>query len=324
MSARLYLGARGHDLEDAESDVSANKRILKYDNANPSLNPQNWSTARKTLILAINFGLVVNATMVLRSRPAASKQPSNISAWKMITDGEFFRFPYTLLGIFAAGPPGTAGGICADLYAEDLHRGHAILGYNMATQIGAVFGPVISGWAVMHSCNLPFWTGLGIGTFCFTVAVLGMPETNHNVVLDKRAKQIQKTHSTRAPRGPLQDKKFIWKDFATKTLLRPLAMPKEQAVLFSFRRPQKVIGNPVESWDRMHTVYGIYDFNTGQEGLTFIGSESEYFSRYQHNTPSILSTRIPYLRKSLGSSTMAPNVSHQPAHPDLSLSSAYS
>ncbi|CZS97053.1 related to fluconazole resistance protein (FLU1) [Rhynchosporium agropyri] len=311
--------------EDVESNgLSNTEKILTFEEERPSLNPHNWSTTRKTLILAINFALVVNATNGTSLASGGVKATvkhfgvEDAYGWRVLPvsiyligysigsvllaplSEDYGRRPVNLLstfgfmigmvvcavaptwavfiiarlftGVFAAGPPSTAGGICADLYAKDLHRGHAILGYNMATQIGAVFGPIISGWAVMHSWSLPFWVGLGIGAFCLTASIVGMPETNHNVILNKRAKQIQQTQQTQIPRGPLQGKKFVWKEFATKTLLRPLFMLKEQIVLFSclyIAFQYAVFYIFLQSYPIIYE--GIYSFNTGEDGLTFIG-----------------------------------------------------
>ena len=103
----------------------------------------------------------------------------------------------------------------------------------MATQIEAAIGPIISGWAAMHSWNLPFWVGGAMGAACFGVVALGMPETNHNIILDSRAREIQTALHTSKHRSPLQGNDFNWKEFATKVVVRPLTLLREPIVLFS-------------------------------------------------------------------------------------------
>lgn len=83
--------------------------------------------------------------------------------------------------------------ICADLYAEDTRRGRALLGYNVATNFGSVLGPIISGWAVLDTWRLSSWIGLGYSGACFLAVWFGMPESNANIILDKRAKHIRNT-----------------------------------------------------------------------------------------------------------------------------------
>jgi len=87
----------------------------------------------------------------------------------------------------------TRNGICSDLYAVDIRRGRALLAYNMATTGGSVLGPIISGWVSMSTIGwrLSFWIGMAMGGILFIGVLLGMPETNHNVIMDRRAKEMR-------------------------------------------------------------------------------------------------------------------------------------
>lgn len=124
--------------------------------------------------------------------------------------------------------------ICSDLYALDMRRGRALLAYNMATTGGSILGPMISGWAVMSivGWRLSFWIGLGTGGIAFLGVLLGMPESNHNVILDKRAKQIRNSNTSWKPQGPTDGDEKGWKYVVTKILTRPLTMLYREPLVF--------------------------------------------------------------------------------------------
>lgn len=124
--------------------------------------------------------------------------------------------------------------ICADLYGEDTHRGHALLGYNMFSNLGPVLGPVISGWAVMDNWRLSFWIGLAYGGLCFLAVLVATPETNHKTLQDKRAKKLRAANGTPVPHGPYEHENIKWHEIMTKVIVRPLVMLySEPLVLFT-------------------------------------------------------------------------------------------
>ncbi|PBP24102.1 MFS general substrate transporter [Diplocarpon rosae] len=180
-----------------------------------------------------------------------------------------FRF---LNGFFAAGPPSTVSGMCADLYSGEFPRGDALLGYNIATQIGSVMGPVISGFAVDISWRLSFGFGIAYGTICFVGALLGAPETNSKVILDKRAKAIRDFKGSWMPRGPGDGEEINLKNFASKVLIRPLSMfCREPLVFFSCVYIAFQYGLFYVFLQSYTIIFvDIYHFNKGEEGLTFL------------------------------------------------------
>ena len=159
----------------------------------------------------------------------------------------------------------------------------------------------------MHSWNLPFWVGGAMGAACFGVVALGMPETNHNIILDSRAREIQTAQHTSKHRSPLQGNDFNWKEFATKVVVRPLTLLREPIVLFSclytafqyavfkvFLQSYPIIFESL-STHRSERIRWILLLIISQAFIASIpdkkawlssGSESASFLQYQHNTPS--------------------------------------
>ncbi|KAI9054621.1 hypothetical protein LZ554_001774 [Drepanopeziza brunnea f. sp. 'monogermtubi'] len=309
------------EIEKADSvrDPSpAPENPLSFDD-DPSLNPQNWSQARKILILAVAFNLVICATNGtslasggIRST-IASFGVEDCNGFRVLAvsiylvgyaigntvlaplSEHYGRRPVTLVtafffavwmlacalapswaafnvfrllnGFFAAGSPSTASGICADLYGDDLRRGDALLWYNIATQIGSVLGPIISGWVALLNWRLSFWIGLAYGGVFFLAALWLIPETNHLVILDWRAKEIRKENCTSIPRGPSEDKEIALGEMVTKVLIRPLVMLcREPLVFFSclyIAFQYGVFYIFLQSYPLIFT--GVYGFNTGEE-----------------------------------------------------------
>ncbi|KAK6579821.1 hypothetical protein PZA11_007529 [Diplocarpon coronariae] len=315
------------DTEKAEilqTRPQGSQSVITFDD-DPSLNPQNWSQARKIVVLFIAFNLVISSTngaslatggitstlhefgeencYGARVLPVAvylvgyaigntvlaplsehyGRRPVNLVTtfffviwmtgctcspnWVAFN---VFRF---LSGLFAAGPPSTVSGICADLYSGEFPRGDALLGYNIATQIGSVMGPVISGFAVDISWRLSFGLGIAYGCICFVGALLGIPETNSKTILDKRAKDIRNLKGNWMPRGPSDEEDVNWKEFASNVLIRPLSMfCCEPLVLFSCIYIAFQYGLFYVFLQSYNIIFvDIYHFNKGEEGLTFLG-----------------------------------------------------
>lgn len=128
-------------------------------------------------------------------------------------------------------------------------------------------------------------TGLLLSAVC-------MPETNHNVILDRKAKQIRSSSRTSwEPRGPTDKDEKSWRYIVSKVLARPLIMLSREplvfftctylafqySLLYVFLQSYPIIFEGTFSIPRerpcarnLHQT-DTYGFNKGQEGLTFIG-----------------------------------------------------
>ncbi|THX67036.1 MFS general substrate transporter [Aureobasidium pullulans] len=288
---------------DVEKNVESKglEKTLTFDD-DPSLNPQNFSQARKILILSIAVLLTTSSTCGTSLASGVSiylvgyfigntalaplsenygRRPVNLSTivfymiWMMACalapNWAAFNVFRLLNGFFSAGAPATVSGICADLYSDDMRRGRALLWYNMATTLGSTLGPLISGFAVFDNWRLSYWIGLGYGGICFLGVLFLIPETN-STILDKRAKEIRKTEETDLPRGPHEDDTFIWQNLLTKVLIRPVRMLcREPLVLGSclyLAFQYSILYIYLQSYSIIFQ--DIYGFNTGEKGLAFI------------------------------------------------------
>ncbi|RDI80306.1 hypothetical protein Vi05172_g9764 [Venturia inaequalis] len=313
--------------EEKDHESEYTNRTLSFEDE-PCLNPQNWSQARKHVILGVALALVVcstSGTSLASNAVISTLQEFGYDqgfAWRVLpvsmylagyTVGNTLLAPMSeqygrrsinvvstfgftiwmmacalapnwaafnifrfLNGFFGAGAPSTISGICSDLYAGDFRRGRALLAYNMATTGGSVLGPIISGWAGMSSIGwrLSFWIGMAMGGTGMLLAIACMPETNHDVILDRRAKQIRVSDKTSwEPEGPTDGDEKGWKHIVTKVLARPLTMLCREPLVFftcmylAFQYSLLYIflqSYPIIFEDT-------YGFNKGQEGLTFIG-----------------------------------------------------
>lgn len=105
----------------------------------------------------------------------------------------------------------------------------------MATSAGSVLGPIISGWGDLSPVGwrLSFWIGMGMGGVGMLLTIVCMPETNHNIILDRRAKQIRKSSTTSwEPVGPTDREAKGWKYVTTKVVARPLTMLFTEPIVF--------------------------------------------------------------------------------------------
>ncbi|KAL5590083.1 hypothetical protein FOVSG1_011950 [Fusarium oxysporum f. sp. vasinfectum] len=85
----------------------------------------------------------------------------------------FFRF---CTGVAGSAPNAVVGGLFADIYDNHQERGRAMLLFIFAAVLGPLFGPLISGFASMHSWQLSFWIGFGIAGIGLPLVLL-LPET---------------------------------------------------------------------------------------------------------------------------------------------------
>lgn len=187
-----------------------------------------------------------------------------------------------IAGIAASGPTSSVSGICADLYEDDLSRGHALLYYNIAQFWGPVLGPIISGYSVRLNWHWAFWFAL-IYAGISSAPLLWVPETNPGIVLHNRAKQMRgkakgelRQRLQKLSYAPVDFEPTSVSDLFTKVLSRPLLMfCREPLVFFTcvyIAFQYALIYVFFQSYSLIYE--DIYGFSRGAEGLTFLGCES--------------------------------------------------
>lgn len=173
-----------------------------------------------------------------------------------------------LLAGICSGPTLAVGaGTSADMYAAQ-HRALSGASFIMMPFLGPALGPVIGGFVAQYKgWRWTQWCTIFITIFAY-VLVLPMRETYKKIILAKRAKKLG------IPGPPKSVKGWAWwKLLFTITLARPVTMLATEpmvlflslynsftfAVLFSFFAAYP------------YTFESVYDFNTWQYGLAFLG-----------------------------------------------------
>lgn len=182
-----------------------------------------------------------------------------------------------LNGYAAAGASSSISGICANLYGGQKSRGRALLSYNVATSLGPVVGPIMSGWANLLDWRWAFWLGLiygGISLFF----LLWLPETNHQMVLAQHAQAIRNEACALCKTLEIQVYGNIEvnppkpRDMLTKVIFRPAIMFCTEPLVFfsclSIAFQYSVFYMFFQSYSIIFV--DMYYFNTGEEGLTFL------------------------------------------------------
>ncbi|KAH9870166.1 hypothetical protein J1614_007089 [Plenodomus biglobosus] len=176
-----------------------------------------------------------------------------------------------LVGIGGSAAISVVGGICADIYHNPQSRGRSMAIFMAATTFGPLLGPIVSGFIGVITWNWPFWIGAIFAGASWPVFFF-FPETYGPVILKRRAVRLRKETGKDNIVAPLELEKTDLNHIVTVILTRPLRMICfEPLVLFTclyLSYAYAIFYIYLQSYPIIFT--GIYHFNPGEVGLTFL------------------------------------------------------
>ncbi|KAE8453818.1 hypothetical protein EG329_009330 [Mollisiaceae sp. DMI_Dod_QoI] len=183
-----------------------------------------------------------------------------------------FRF---LTGFFGSPVLATGGASLGDMYKPS-KRAYAIGIWGLAAICGPVLGPLIGGFAAQHKgWQWPIWELLWLSGFALIVMVLFLPETSSANILFRRTRRLRK-HTGRADlkcEPELIGEQMTGKDIIMMTLVKPFSLNFLEPILFLLNLYIALIYGLLYVWFESFAIVfqGIYGFNLGEEGLSFVG-----------------------------------------------------
>nr|ODN86187.1 polyamine transporter 1 [Cryptococcus depauperatus CBS 7841] len=182
-----------------------------------------------------------------------------------------FRF---LSGIFAAAPLTNSGALMADIWDGD-NRGKAMSLFSLAPFAGPSLGPIVAGFIQVSGTNWRwvYWITTIFAGFCLAVIVILIPETYAPKILAIKAKKLRKETKEDRWYAPLERQDSSWKarfnDIVCKPFIILALEPMLQAVTLYMSFVYGVVYLLFEAYPFVFVKN--HGFNTGEEGLTFLG-----------------------------------------------------
>ncbi|KAJ5885931.1 Major facilitator superfamily domain general substrate transporter [Penicillium subrubescens] len=104
-----------------------------------------------------------------------------------------------IIGLFGTSALAVVGGAFVDFWGP-MDRAMAVCLYAAATFVGPIFGPIIGGFLVESHLGWRWsaWITMIASSFCGVIAFFITPETNHPVLLQRRAAQLRKKNNNTA------------------------------------------------------------------------------------------------------------------------------
>ncbi|KAJ5006340.1 Caffeine resistance protein 5 [Colletotrichum sp. SAR 10_66] len=177
---------------------------------------------------------------------------------------------------FVGSPVLAVGGASLAEIWRPQKRAYAICIWGIAAVCGPTMGPVISGFAV--DANGWTWTILEliwIGGFTFILLFVFLPETSSSNILFRRTRRIRKLtgNDKLISRGELMAETMTRRDVVQMLLVRPFTLNFTEPMVFLLNLYTALIYGLLYIWFESFAVVfrGIYGFNTGLIGLSFLG-----------------------------------------------------
>jgi len=153
--------------------------------------------------------------------------------------------------------------------------------YGVSSTLGPPLALVISGYIVLEKgWRWLFWIFLAITGGVWIIMVVTLPETRHTIILDKKTKRVRKELKKEGLKASeliedfnADEKKGLHTLFAI-TLTRPFRFLFTEPITFFSAIYNGFIYGVVYLFNEAFPLVfgpGGHDFNTGQQGLTFIG-----------------------------------------------------
>ncbi|KAH8783964.1 putative caffeine resistance protein 5 [Hyaloscypha finlandica] len=183
-----------------------------------------------------------------------------------------FRF---LTGLFGSPVLATGGASLSDMYMPS-KRAYAIGIWGVAAISGPVLGPLIGGFAAQHKgWQWPIWELLWLSGFSLIVLAIFLPETSSANILYRRSRRIRKLTGRNDLKcePELMSEQMTSKEIVLMTLVRPFSLNFLEPILFLLNLYIALIYGILYVWFESFAIVfeGIYGFNLGEEGLSFVG-----------------------------------------------------
>ena len=155
-----------------------------------------------------------------------------------------FRF---IVGVGASAPPTVLGGLFADIYPGWINRGRAVMLLALATNLGPITGPIISGFVSDKGWRWMFWVNLILTGTMWPILVflpgqyigiltlyrpidISVTETFGPIILLRRVKAMRLSTGNPHLKAPLAIEKRTVKQILTVVLARPVIIISEPIV----------------------------------------------------------------------------------------------
>ncbi|KAK0104487.1 hypothetical protein ONS95_004776 [Cadophora gregata] len=183
-----------------------------------------------------------------------------------------FRF---LTGFFGSPVLATGGASLADMYRPQ-KRAYAIAVWGLAAICGPVLGPLVGGFAAQHKgWQWPIWELLWLSGFALIVLIICLPETSSANILYRRSRRLRKLtgRSDLKCEPEIAGEQMTVNDIVMMTLIRPFSLTFTEPILFLLNLYIALIYGLLYIWFESFVIVftGIYGFNLGLEGLSFVG-----------------------------------------------------
>ncbi|KAJ9661720.1 hypothetical protein H2201_006391 [Coniosporium apollinis] len=179
-----------------------------------------------------------------------------------------------LQGFFGSPCLATGGASLQDMYSL-IKLPYVLSLWALAATCGPALGPIISGFSVAAmDWRWSLWEMLWLAGPVWVLLFLFLPETSTPTILLRRAQRLRKaTGNTQLQsQSEITQASLSVKDLAIETLWRPIQMMLlDPAVAFTALYTALVYGIFYSFFEVFPLVYiGMYGFNLGQMGLTFL------------------------------------------------------
>ncbi|RSH82295.1 hypothetical protein EHS25_006005 [Saitozyma podzolica] len=182
-----------------------------------------------------------------------------------------FRF---LGGTFAAAPLTNSGALIADIWDGD-HRGQAMSLFSLAPFAGPSIGPIVAGFIQVSGTDWRwvFWILTIFAGVCLVIIIFTVPETYAPMILVTKAKRLRKETGEERWYAPLEKADTRWKARLSDILLKPFIMLALEPMLLSVTLYMSFVYGVVYLLFEAYPFVFIenHGFNTGEEGLAFLG-----------------------------------------------------
>ncbi len=171
------------------------------------------------------------------------------------------------IGFFGSPVLAVGGGTNVDLWAP-IHRAIATSTFLLAPFLGPALGPAVGGFAAQQKGWR--WTQWPILFLMVPIYLysMGMKETYKKIILQDRAKRLDIAPPAQTGPTGLAAIKFL----ITVTLFRPVNMIFTEPIVFFFSLYTAFNFSILFAFFEAFPIVfqGVYDFNTGESGLTFL------------------------------------------------------
>ncbi|KAJ6530057.1 MFS general substrate transporter [Mycena vulgaris] len=178
-----------------------------------------------------------------------------------------------ICGAFGSTGATMVGGTVADIWAP-AERGLPMAIYSLFAVAGTGTGPIVAGWIEMSmGWRWIQWFHTIAGGLCIVLTVTICQETRTGIMLTRKAKKLRAESGDPRYRAKAEDERGSMKNLLWVSSTRPLILLLTEPTVMVFSLWIAF------AWGIMYSMFesilpvfqGLYGFNQGQAGLTFIG-----------------------------------------------------